>query len=138
MDRTTPVARIARKEFQSIGPDERLDLADDVLRIGHFRHLPVLQDGRLVGMLSSRDLMRAALTSLLDFDAGQRETFLHSIQVSEVMSRDVVSVTPEATCAAAALKMLEARIGCLPILADDGTVVGLVTESDLLAAAYQG
>jgi CBS domain-containing protein len=138
MPRTRPVSEIARKEFRSVAPDERLDLADDILRIGHFRHLPVLQDGRLVGMLSTRDVLKAALTSLLDFDPEQRKTFLHAVEVAEVMTSEVVSISSDATCAAAAVKMLESKIGCLPVVAEDGTVEGLVTESDLLAAAYLG
>lgn len=133
---TTPVSEIMRREFVSVGPDERLDFADRVQRVGHFRHLPVVEEGRLLGIVSDRDVLASALTKSLDFPAGQRRTFLHSLEVKEVMTRDVVSARPETPLSEAALRIVEGKIGCLPIVDKDGTLVGLVTETDLLRAAY--
>jgi len=132
----TPVSEIMRTEFLSVGSKERLDFADRVLRLGNFRHLPVVEDGRLVGILSNRDVLAAALTKLLDFEAGQRRTFLHSVEVSEVMTRDVVSVRPDTPLSEAALRMVERKVGCLPVVDQEDKVLGLVTETDLLRAAY--
>jgi CBS domain-containing protein len=53
-----------------------------------------------------------------------------------VMTRDVVTVAPDATLGEAAALLLARRIGCLPIVKPDGTLVGLVTETDLLRAAF--
>ena len=132
----TPVSDIMRTEFISVGPKERLDFADRVLRLGHFRHLPVLEEGRLVGMVSNRDLRAASLTKVLSFPAGQRRTFLRSVEVAEVMTRDVVAVKEATPLSEAARKMVEHKVGCLPVVDDDGTMIGLITETDLLRAAY--
>ncbi len=135
---TIPVSSVMRSEFASLREDDRLDLADQVMRLGRIRHLPVVdRDGRLSGIVSNRDLLAASLTSVLNFDATQRRDFLHSIDVTEVMVRDVETVTPETSLAAAARRLLERKVGCLPVIDATGIMVGLITETDLLAAAYR-
>jgi CBS domain-containing membrane protein len=132
------VSEVMQTEVATLAPGERLDLADDVMSLGRVRHMPVLQDGRLVGLVSQRDLLAASLTKVLEFEPQQRRAFMRSVQVDEVMSRDVVSAAPETTLAEAAKRMLERRIGCLPVLDPDGTLMGLVTEVDLLRAVLVG
>lgn len=136
--RRRKVSEIMQTELATLAPDERLDLADDVMALGRVRHMPVLQDGRVVGLVSQRDLLAASLTKVLEFEPQQRRAFMRSVQVEEVMTRDVVSTSPETTLAEAARRMLERRIGCLPVVTEDGTLIGLVTEVDLLRAALLG
>ena len=133
-DRT--VAELMESEIVTLAAGDRLDLADDVMRLGRVRHIPVLDDGRVVGIVTHRDLLAASLSKTLAFDPAQRRTFMHSIDVGEVMSRDVVTIPPDATLDDAAALLLGRRIGCLPVVKSDGTLVGLVTETDLLRAAF--
>ena len=72
------VERIMQREFASVRSDERLDFVDDVMALGRVRHLPVVDDGKLVGVVSQRDLLAASLTRVLDFDAQERRTFLQT------------------------------------------------------------
>lgn len=131
------IAEIMRTEFASLRPEDRLDLADQVMKLGRVRHLPVLDgDGRLVGIVSNRDLLEASLTSVLSFESSERRGFLRSIGVSEVMESAVETVGPETLLGVAAGRMIRNKIGCLPVVRDDGTMIGLVTETDLLIAAY--
>ena len=132
-----PVAEIMRRDFASLREEDRLDLADQVMKLGRVRHLPVLApDGRLAGIVSSRDLLEASLTTVLAFDAASRRGFLHSVAVSEVMRRDVETVDESTPLGVAASRMIRHKIGCLPVVRQDGVMVGLVTETDLLIAAY--
>jgi CBS domain-containing protein len=132
-----PVAQIMRADFASLRPEDRLDLADQVMKLGRVRHLPVLDaEGRLVGIVSNRDLLEASLTSMLSFEPGQRRGFLHSVGVAEVMNAAVETVAPETSLGVAAGSMIRNKIGCLPVVRDDGIMIGLVTETDLLIAAY--
>lgn len=132
-----PVSQIMRREFASLREDDRLDLADQVMQLGRVRHLPVLDErGRVVGVVSNRDLLEASLTTVLAFDPGARRGFLHSVAVSEVMTRDVETAGPDTLLAVAASQMIRNKIGCLPIVRPDRTMIGLVTETDLLVAAY--
>jgi CBS domain-containing membrane protein len=132
-----PVSEIMRREFASLREDDRLDLADQVMKLGRIRHLPVLDAaGRVVGIVSSRDLLEASLTSVLEFEPAERRTFLRSVAVSEVMRREVETVDESTPLGVAASRMIRQKIGCLPVVRRDGVMVGLVTETDLLVAAY--
>lgn len=132
------VQDVMQSEVVTLQRCDRLDLADDVMRLGRIRHMPVLASGRVVGIVSNRDLLAAGLSRALDFDGAQRRAFLHSVEVAEVMTAEVVTVAPRASVEAAATRMLEGRIGCLPVVGDDGGFVGIVTETDLLRAAWPG
>ncbi len=132
----TTVEHIMQREFASVRSDERLDLVDDVMALGRVRHMPVVDDGKLVGVVSQRDLLAASLTRVLDFDNQERRTFLRSIDVREVMSGRPITVAPSATLREAAALMLRHKIGCLPVIGPGGEALGLVTETDLLRAAY--
>jgi len=125
-----------QREFASVRSDERLDFVDDVMALGRVRHLPVVDDGKLVGVVSQRDLLAASLSRALDFDGQERRTFLRSVDVREVMSPRPITVAPGATLEEAAQLLLRHRIGCLPVVGPAGEAVGLVTETDLLRAAY--
>jgi CBS-domain-containing membrane protein len=132
-----PVSSVMRREFASLRAGDRLDLADQVMKLGRVRHLPVLDaEGKLVGIVSNRDLLEASLTSVLAFAPEQRRSFLRSVEVSEVMTREVETVDPETPLGVAANHMIRHKIGCLPVVAADRTMLGLVTETDLLIAAY--
>jgi acetoin utilization protein AcuB len=87
-------------------------------------HLPVLGgDDRLVGVVAERDLMFAALRYLAS-----------SVDVAQVMHRNVVTAQPGMTVAHAATLMVANAIGGLPVVDDAGTVVGVITETDIFKA----
>ncbi len=132
----TPVERIMQREFASVRSDERLDFVEDVMALGRVRHMPVVDDGKLVGVVSQRDLLAASLSKVLDFDVKERRTFLRSVDVREVMAGRPITVAPGASLAEAAALLLRHKIGCLPVVGPGGEAVGLVTETDLLRAAY--
>jgi len=130
-----PVSELMRREVVTLQQGDHLDLADDIMRLGRIRHLPVLDGERLVGVLSSRDLLAASLSRALEFEKLQRRAFLRSVEVKEVMTQEVETVSPEASALDAGRRMLRRKIGCLPVVDTQGTFVGLLAEGDLLAAA---
>ena len=129
------VSEVMQTEVATLTIHDRLDLADEVMRLGRVRHMPVLEGTKLVGIVSNRDLLAASLSRVLDFAATDRRTFLRSIEISEVMSHDLITAPPDATLREVAELMLRHRIGCIPVVKSDGTLIGLVTETDLLKAA---
>jgi len=135
--RKRPISEIMRREVVTLTAREKLDLTQDLMNLGRVRHLPVVdEDQRVVGIVSDRDLLAAALTNVLDFDPVSRRTFLRSIDVAEVMTKDVVSVTPNTSIGEVAHMMVDRKIGCVPVVDADGGLLGLVTETDLISAAY--
>ncbi|MBW2315445.1 MAG: CBS domain-containing protein [Deltaproteobacteria bacterium] len=132
----TPVSEVMQPEFAHMSPDDGLDFVEEIMTLGRIRHFPVMRDGELVGLVSQRDLLAASLTRMLDFDGTHRRAFLRSVKVAEVMTTKVRTVSPDATLASVARLFGRHKIGCAPVVGSDGAVVGLVTESDLLARAY--
>jgi len=130
------VSDVMEAEVVSLGSDDRLDLVEDIMRLGRIRHLPVLDEGRLVGLVSQRDLLAASLSRALDFAPEQRRSFARAVDVEEVMSRDLETVAPDTPLREAAERMLKAKVGCLPVVKPDGSLVGLLSESDLVRAAF--
>jgi CBS domain-containing protein len=130
------LSEVMETEIVTLRETDRLDLADDIMRLGRIRHIPVLDaEGRLVGMVSNRDLLAASLSKTLDFDPLQRRTFMRSVDVSEVMTREVFQLSRDATLREAAELMVRHRIGSVAVTVADGTLVGLVTETDLIRAS---
>lgn len=129
----------------SIAPDASVGAALQVMRTRRIRHLPVVDETRLlVGIVTDRDLRHAALTPALDEFLpmqAQRQSrriggTLRSLCVRDVMTWAVVTTTAEAPILYAALIMVERRVGSLPVL-DNGRLVGLLTEQDVLKALMQ-
>jgi CBS domain-containing protein len=125
------VRDIMQVKLVTISASERLSMVEDIMTLGRVRHMPVVQSGRLVGVVSERDLLRASLSVLSEHRDAERRAFLHVVEISRVMSTPPVVIGPEATIEAAALLMADRKIGCLPVVAGD-ELLGMVTETDVL------
>lgn len=132
----TPIEGVMQHEFASVRSDEQLDFVDDVMALGRVRHMPVVDGTQLVGVVTQRDLLAASLSRALDFDPQVRRLFLRSVNVGEVMAKKPITVGPSTTLEQAAQLMLRHKIGCLPVVDPGGAALGLLTETDLLRAAY--
>ena len=117
------------REVVTLAPDDTAKTALALCRERRIRHLPVLEGGVLVGIVSDRDL-RSAAPPLGD---PGRAAALAEIRVGDVMVGGVVTVLPSDPIEQAANTMREARIGCLPVVEED-ELVGIVTASDVMDA----
>jgi CBS domain-containing protein len=115
----------------TLKPEDTLDLANDVISLGRIRHIPVVEDGRLVGLLSDRDLIGAAATTIFGLKQKSKSALLKSFLIKDVMRKRVITVTPETPIKDAARILKEKKIGCVPVVSE-GTLVGLLTTTDIL------
>lgn len=129
--RGTLVRDIMQRKVVTISAGDSLSTVEDIMTLGGVRHMPVVQAGSLVGVVSQRDLLRASLSTLTDFGRDERRAFLQVVEIEKVMSVPPITIGPEASVRQAAHMMASRKIGCLPVL-EEGRLVGLVTETDLL------
>ncbi len=111
----------------TLGEDDDLGMARALLQHRAIRHLPVVRDGHLVGLVTSRTLMR------IEAELGPHLAALQP--VSKVMESEVRTVRRGTPARRAVGLMLKHQIGCLPVVEADGTLVGIMTDSDLLRFA---
>ena len=140
--RVTPprVADLMRREFISVPPEEPLLEAHRTMRLARLRHLLVVENGVLVGILSYRDLQDAVVERGTREDGVAWHKALHGVSVREAMVARPYCVRPETPADEAARRMFRLRLGCLPVCesgAEALQLVGLLSESDLLRAAWK-
>lgn|SRR5512145_2720468 len=120
------VADFMTKDLVTVRESDDLALAESLLRLGGIRHLPVVKGGRLVGLLTHRDVLRSG-----QFGRPAART----LPVSEIMTRELTTVRPAMPLSQAARLMLERKFGCLPVCDEEGRLVGIVTEADFVRLA---
>jgi CBS domain-containing protein len=123
---TRCVDDVMTREVVSLSSHHNFEDAVNLISNRHFRHFVVVDNGQIVGIVSDRDVLRG----LARTDNWQEK------QVSEFMTVDPTTVKPDTSLSDAIAKMLDQKINCLPVIADDGTVCGILTSTDLLKA-YQ-
>ena len=128
----TRVRDIMSEQVVTISADDSLSTVEDIMTLGRVRHMPVVRGGHLVGVVSERDLLRASLSSLIEFGNEQRRAFLQVVEIKRVMSSPPIVIGPDASVEEAARVMAERKIGCLPAVTKDGKLVGMLTETDVL------
>jgi CBS domain-containing protein len=129
------VRDLMTKEIVTLGPNDSLTSADDVMRLGRIRHLPVVdEDGLLAGIVSQRDLFHGGLLRALGYGTHARQRALETMVVKEAMRSEVVTTTPETPLAEAAKLMVDRQIGCLVVL-EGQEIVGILTEGDFVRLA---
>lgn len=110
--------------------DHSINLARGVMEMERIRHLPVVDGGRLVGLVSHRDIVQAQATLL----AGPRGDDVGALAtpVETIMQAAPRTVSPQTPVVEAARMLVDAHIGCLPVVDETGRLVGIVTATDFL------
>lgn len=122
------VGELMTREVVTLKETQNLAKADELLRLNRIRHLPVLRQGKLVGLVTHRDLLRAASIHASD-PASQ------PLWAADIMTRDVRTVHPDTSLKEAVGLMLQHKYGCLPVVDASGTLLGILTEADLVRYA---
>ena len=120
----------------TVSMDDRLSVIKDIFEQAHFRHLLVLEEGELVGVISDRDLFRA-ISPYLDSEAEMsRDTETLNKRAHQIMSRQLITIASHLTVRDGVKLMLEKGVSCLPVL-ENGALVGIISWKDFLKVALE-
>ncbi len=126
------VCDLMTTEVVTLTEDENLAHAQRCMAQGRIRHLPVVRDQKLVGLVTHRDLLAASFSVFAEVEANEQRRIFSTVRVVEIMHRDVVSVPPDLGVSQAARILLENKYGCLPVVDSENRLLGIVTEADFL------
>lgn len=128
------VAEIMTAEPHTLSPDDSLAQARSMMSEHHIRHIPVVSgDGLLVGVVSQRDVLAAADSSVLP-DQAAHEQEERYVALSSVMTSPVQTVGEDASLRGTAMHLMQNRLGCLPVTRDE-KLIGIITDSDFVGIA---
>ncbi|MBZ0169068.1 inosine 5'-monophosphate dehydrogenase [Candidatus Methylomirabilis lanthanidiphila] len=120
-----------RRSLVSVAQSDTLDHALTTLKRFNIRHLPVVKGDHVVGIVSDRDVKKAA-PSPFDYPTAEEfRAFTSAVSVKEIMTKEVVTVAPLTPIEEAASLMSQKRIGALPVV-QEGRLIGMITETDVL------
>jgi acetoin utilization protein AcuB len=128
----------------TINPEMPIVEALNLMRREHIRRTPVLKDGKLVGIVSEKDLLNASPSAATSLSVWELNYLMSKITISEVMNRKVMTVSEDTPIEEAARIMADNKIGGLPVMRNSH-IVGIITETDLfkiflelMGARYMG
>jgi CBS domain-containing protein len=130
------VADRMTRDVLTLNEDEALRDAIALMQRNRIRHVPVIGDDRIVGILTDRDLKRATPSLLSGIDQKQYDKVLSETRVGQVMTRNPYTVTPSMPLRDAAKVLVDRKFGALPVV-ENGRLVGIITGIDMLRAFYE-
>lgn len=127
------VQDVMTREVVSVSPSTVLLDAALLLRASALRHLPVVEEGKLVGILTERDVQRCAPSRLIPITEDSYNAVFAETTVVRVMTREPKTVSSRTPLLEAIGVMQQGKYGCLPVV-DEGALVGILTRGDLIDA----
>lgn len=132
MDGTLRVGDVMSTDLFTIFDDDNIQLAEDMMSWRRIRHVPVInQVGKLVGLITHRDLLKASISSLASIDRHNRRDIQSHVAATSIMTKHPKSVTPTFPLREAADLMAKNKYGCLLVVNGD-ELVGILTEADFV------
>ena len=125
------IAEVMSRTVVTLTPEQTLRDAVELLRSKHIRHLPVVEDSKLIGIVTDRDVKRATPSLLSGVDRDEYDRVLDETKIAQIMTREPMTVTPETGLKAAVKVFIDRKVGALPVVSGS-QLVGIITEIDLL------
>ena len=129
------VKDLMSKKLFTVGPEDMLDKVFYLFNFEAIRHLPVVEKGKVVGVISDRDMKKVmgARKKIVTEKVDGTQFTVHARRVRTIMDRGVTTIGPDDQAADAAAIMAKRKIGCLPVVKKD-KLVGMITSTDILRA----
>jgi CBS domain-containing protein len=123
------------RELFTIGPDDSLASLEQHMESLHFRHLPVVEDDKPVGLITHSDLLHASSSYLTNL-AKEVDELVHKLPAKRIMRTDFPCVRPGETISEVAATLWNSRAECVLVTDDGGKLVGIITEADFVRLAH--
>ena len=132
MKDTTSVASIMSRNLITLKADDDLSHAEVLFKKNKIRHIPVVEKGAIIGMLSYTDLLRISFVDAVDDDAEDVDAQVYNLfTMQQVMTKNVITISADTIIKEAATIFLKGEFHALPVV-EDGKITGIVTTTDLL------
>ena len=125
------VRKKMKKDLITITKDERMTTAKKILKEKNIRHLPVVEGKKLIGLVSNMDIRKAEASPATSLEVRELHYLLDKITIGEIMTRNVITISPDISVEEATTLLHDNKIGCLPVV-EDGNLVGIITENDVM------
>jgi CBS domain-containing membrane protein len=125
-------SEIMTRDVVTLDERQTLENIEHAMRALRFRHMPVTDGRRLIGVISQRDLLRTSASTLLPARREQADLLAKWFTVGDVMTRDVQTVHPDTPLSEVTRLMRRSKLGCLPVVENENTLVGIITEADFV------
>jgi acetoin utilization protein AcuB len=125
------VRKKMKKDLITITKDERMTTARKIIKEKNIRHLPVVDGKKLVGLVTNMDIRKAEASPATSLEIRELHYLLDKLTVGEIMTRNVITISPDISVEEATTLLHDNKIGCLPVV-EDGNLVGMLTENDVM------
>jgi len=129
------VEDVMTRDVVTLAPEQTLRDAINLLRSKRIRHLPVVDEQKLVGIVTDRDVKRATPSVLAGVGKDEYDNSLLTIKVSQLMTREPITVHRASPLKNAVEIFINRKVGALPVV-DDDHLVGILTDIDIMRVAY--
>ena len=125
------VGELMTRKVVTISPSDTIAQIEEGMQRFRFRHMPVVEDGKLVGLVTHRDLLHALSTTLSPVQ-DQRNAIIRTQPAHRIMQKDLVTVRPDEPLLSVANSMWDRKLGCVLITEERDALVGILTEADFI------
>lgn len=127
-----PISTIMSKDIIALNRDDDLETAELLFKRHNIRHIPVVKEDVIIGMLSYTDLLRISFADAVDDDEADIDTLVYNMfTIEQVMAKNVITVPSTANIKEVAEVLAKREFHALPVV-DDGRLVGIITTTDLI------
>ncbi|MGE0085358.1 MAG: CBS and ACT domain-containing protein [Desulfococcaceae bacterium] len=122
------------KKVVTVDVNDSMQNAISLIKENNIRMLPVLEKGKLVGIITDRDLKKASASDATTLEIHELMYLLAKIKIRQIMTKNPVTVQPDFTLEETAEILLGKKISGVPVVSPEGSVVGAITQSDIFRA----
>ncbi|MEN8124968.1 MAG: CBS domain-containing protein [Bacteroidota bacterium] len=131
MKKNEPIRNLMTKEVVTLTPTDTLYTAEKRLKTNHIRHIPVIEDDKLIGLISLSDLKRVSFIDAYSKEGTEDTPVYNLLTIKDMMIKNPVTVSPDSTILEVSKLLASKEFHSLPVV-EDGKLIGIVTTTDLL------